>query len=191
MARGSRPPPLNLSLDTRSKNLPQILRNNGPAVHETTPLMPVPLEEAAAAAAAMTVMKEKRGRSPGTTRTTRTVRLGADFLHLVAATMLLLIMAFFLEYQSRTGLSEAGANAIVAIVALGLDVALDLRSIGLYDRDWSGRCLLSRATITFVYAVLLVSSAAIGEVFPEDYTYWGATRQEANVSAIVFICGIL
>ncbi|KAH7328715.1 hypothetical protein B0I35DRAFT_404040 [Stachybotrys elegans] len=177
MARGSRPPPLNLSVDTRPKNLPQICRDS--TENELTPLMVV-----TEVASVEEKMPTRSHRQAGPMA--RTVRVASDVTHGIICVLLVSIMVTFIHDQAQSGSLEASACAFTLIFALTSDTALDVKSITTYNRDWTTQCLLVRLVLTLMYIALLISFAVMRGVFPTGYAYWTVPPEIAD--ALVVIC---
>ncbi|KAK7424914.1 hypothetical protein QQX98_000190 [Neonectria punicea] len=176
MAKGNRPPPLNLNLciDARSRNLPRISRT--PATKESTPLL--------------TPLPEDDYEDPPEP-IVRVVRIAVDFMHLVACMMLVLMMAIFLATYTHSMSLSYGPKSILLITALTCDVVLDVRSICLFDRSWSDWALLARTLSASVYLGVLISFLAADRVFPADYTYWNMAPEQAGEPVLGLVCVIL
>ncbi|KAF7544747.1 hypothetical protein G7Z17_g9698 [Cylindrodendrum hubeiense] len=173
MAKGHRPPPLNLSTVSRPRSLPKISRT--PANKESLPLL--------------TPLPEDDYEDPPEP-IVRVVRIAADFMHLVACMMLVLMMAIFLATYAQSMKSSYGPKAVLLIIALACDVVLDVRSIRLYDRSWSDWALLARTLSASVYLGILIAFLAAERVFPTDYTYWNMAPAEAGGPVLALVCVI-
>ncbi|KAH7163148.1 hypothetical protein B0J13DRAFT_30764 [Dactylonectria estremocensis] len=174
MAKGRRPPPLNLSIDARPRSLPRISRT--PANKEATPLL--------------TPLPEDDYEDPPEP-IVRAVRIAVDFMHLVACMMLVLMMAIFLVTSSQPMTSSYGTKALLLLIALAGDVVLDMRSINLHDRSWSDWALAARSLSSSVYLGVLISFLAAERVFPVDYTYWNLVPEEAGEPVLALLCVVL
>lgn len=174
MAKGRRPPPLNLSIDARPRSLPRISRT--PANKEATPLL--------------TPLPEDDYEDPPEP-IVRVVRIAVDFMHLVACMMLVLMMSIFLATYAQAISSSYGPKAVLLIIALACDVVLDMRSIRLCDRSWNDWALLARSLSASVYLGLLIAFLAAERVFPIDYTYWNMAPEEAGEPVIALVCVVL
>ncbi|KAH7171034.1 hypothetical protein EDB81DRAFT_188293 [Dactylonectria macrodidyma] len=174
MAKGRRPPPLNLNIDARPRSLPRISRT--PACKEATPLL--------------TPLPEDDYEDPPEP-IVRAVRIAVDFMHLVACMMLVLMMAIFLATSSQAMTSSYGTKALLLMIALAGDVLLDMRSINLHDRSWSDWALVARSLSSSVYLGILISFLAAEQVFPADYTYWNLVPEEAGEPVLALLCVIL
>lgn len=196
MAKGRRPPPLNLSIDARPRSLPRISRT--PANKEATPLL--------------TPLPEDDYEDPPEP-IVRVVRIAIDFMHLVACMMLVLMMSIFLATYAQAITSSYGyekpqpiepksnlqltidpisrPKAVLLIIALACDVVLDMRSIRLCDRSWNDWALLARSLSASVYLGILIAFLAAERVFPIDYTYWNMAPEEAGEPVIALVCVVL
>lgn len=177
MAKGRRPPPLNLSVDARSKSLPRISRTPVLLISkESTPLL--------------TPLPEDDYEDPPEP-IVRAVRISVDFMHLVVCMMLTLIMAIFLATCSNAISWNYGPKAILLLSALVTDMVLDVKSIRLYDRSWSEWSLLVRTLSASAYLGVLIVFLAADRVFPSDYTYWNMSPAEAGGLVLGLVCVIL
>ncbi|KPM43874.1 hypothetical protein AK830_g2685 [Neonectria ditissima] len=177
MAKGNRPPPLNLNLcvDARSsRGLPRISRT--PATKESTPLL--------------TPLPEDDYEDPPEP-IVRVVRIAVDFVHLVACLMLVLMMAIFLATYTQSVSLSYGPKSILLMAALICDVVLDVRSIRLFDRSWSDWALLARTLSASVYLGILIAFLAADRVFPPDYTYWNMASEQAGEPVLGLVCVVL
>ena len=121
------------------------------------------------------------------------VRVVSDFLHILTSMLLLLIMAFFLDYCDHnpavaTLSTGTGPQALALILLLGLDILLDFQSIGRYDQKWHGWALVARLLFGVAYMTVLATYAAVGGAFPPRYTYWGMAQQFASPITYMFLC---
>lgn len=175
MAKGRRPPPLNLSVDARPKSLPRISRT--PVLllsKESTPLL--------------TPLPEDDYEDPPEP-IVRVVRIAVDFMHLVACMMLALLMLIFVATYEKAFSWEQGPKAALLLVAVVADMVLDVKSIRLHDRSWSEWTLLVRTLAASAYLGVLIAILAADRVFPSDYTYWNLSPAEAGgpVLGLVFV----
>ena len=120
------------------------------------------------------------------------VRVVSDFLHILTSMLLLLIMAFFLNYCDHnptvaTLATGTGPQAITLIIMLGLDILLDFQSIGKYDMKWHGWALITRLLFGIGYITVFTTYAAMGGAFPPRYTYWGLAQSSATPIAYMFL----
>lgn len=174
MAKGTRPPPLNLSLDARPKYLPTISRT--PATKESTPLL--------------TPLPEDDYEDPPEP-IVRVVRIAIDFTHLVACIMLAVIMTTFLTTYTHAKSSGDGLKAAFLLVALTTDVVLDAKSIRHHDRSWSDWALLARTMASSIYLGLLIAFVVADRVFPIDYSYWNMSPEESGGPVMGLVCVVL
>ncbi|KAI9171494.1 hypothetical protein HJFPF1_00977 [Paramyrothecium foliicola] len=174
MARKSPPPPLNLSLDTRSKRLPQIARDQ-PMDVESKPLI---------------LMSAGASSVPGQACALwRTLRVACGFVHMLLSTALLLIVVLFLHMPGGLRTTQ-GPGAVALLVSLSLDITLSLLLIGLIEQIWRNCVLCMRLMITCGYMALLIASVLRG-VFPETWMVWGLGPRASNTMALVFLGAIM
>ena len=192
MRKGSRPPPLNLSIVTRPRSLPRL--STTPIARELTPLLtPLPEE-----------VEEPTGAG------IRAVRVAVDFMQIVSCLLVILMLAIFLISYSGAAVSSHGyaphpwilyksqgltsicsIRAFVLIAALTCDVGLGMWSIVHHDRPWTGPAVLLRTLTASVLLGSLVSSLAVEGVFPSDYTYWGLPLSQAGAPVLGLVSAIL
>jgi ABC-type multidrug transport system fused ATPase/permease subunit len=189
MERSHRPPPLNLTPPGSARNSTRHTRNKSSqsrlsrfaesfqSYNKASPLRSIFEHDADkwSTGAAMTV-----------------VRVVGDFAHILASMLLLLIMAFFLNYCDHnpavaTVTTGTGPAALALILLLGLDVLLDFQSIGRYDEKWYGWALVARLLFGVGYMTVFVTYAAMGGAFPSRYTYWGLPQRAASPVAYMFL----
>ncbi|KAG6977975.1 hypothetical protein FocnCong_v021417 [Fusarium oxysporum f. sp. conglutinans] len=124
MRKGTRPPPLNLSIVTRPRSLPRL--STTPIARELTPLLtPLPEEVEEPTGAAI-----------------RAVRVAVDFMQSVSCLLVILMLAIFLISYSGAAVSSHGIKAFILIAALTCDVGLGMWSIVHHDRPWTGPAVL-------------------------------------------------
>ena len=73
------------------------------------------------------------------------------------------------------------------MVLLGLDIMLDFQSIGRYDKMWKGWALAGRIFVAVGYAAVFTAQVAMGGAFPEEYTYWGLSKEYSAPLVYVFL----
>ncbi|KAH6898664.1 hypothetical protein B0T10DRAFT_116313 [Thelonectria olida] len=177
MAKGRRPPPLNLSVDARPRSLPRISRTPVLLISkESTPLL--------------TPLPEDDYEDPPEV-IVRVVRIAVDFMHLVSCLMLVLIMTIFLATYSNALSWNCGPKAILLLSALVADIVLDVKSIRLHDRSWSEWTLLARTLAASAYLGVLIAFIIADRVFPSDYTYWNMSPAEAGGPVLALVCVVL
>ncbi|KAF5021826.1 hypothetical protein F66182_6119 [Fusarium sp. NRRL 66182] len=173
MRKGTRPPPLNLSIVTRPRSLPRL--STTPLAKEITPLL-TPLPEEVAEPAGPVV---------------RAVRLCVDFMQMVSCLLVMLILAVFLLSYTEAAVSSYGIKTLILIAALACHVGLGIWSIIHHDQPWSGPAVLLRTLTASVLLGSLVSFLTTGTVFPEDYTYWGLPLSYAGAPVLGLVSAIL
>ncbi|UZP32909.1 hypothetical protein NXS19_000725 [Fusarium pseudograminearum] len=175
MRKGTRPPPLNLSIVPRPRSLPRLSTTPQPIAREVTPLL-TPLPEEA---------DEPSG------PVLRAVRIAVDFMQIVSCLLVILMLAVFLVSYTGAVNSCHGLKASVVIAALACDVGLGMWSIVNHDKTWCGPAVLLRAFTVSVLVGSLVSFLAVDGVFPEDYTYWGLPLSQSGAPVLSLISAIL
>ncbi|KEZ39983.1 hypothetical protein SAPIO_CDS8961 [Scedosporium apiospermum] len=115
------------------------------------------------------------------------LRVFSDFVHILTCMILLLIMAFFLNYDDGAISGPFGAPAVFLLVLLGLDIILDFQSIGRYDKMWKGWALVLRLVFGMGYTSTFIAYIAMGRAFPAEYSYWGLTAQYATPMVYIFL----
>lgn len=205
MRKGTRPPPLNLSIVPRPRSLPRLSTTPQPIAKELTPLL-TPLPEEA---------EEPSG------PVVRAVRIAVDFMQIVSCLLVILMLAVFLVsytgavnschgYVSIRSFIHAyttplyilrlkqtkltlisSLKAFVLIGALACDVGLGMWSIVHHDKPWSGSAVLLRSFTATVLVCSLVSFLAVDGVFPADYTYWGLPLSQTGAPVLSLISAIL
>ncbi|KAF5671780.1 hypothetical protein FHETE_3993 [Fusarium heterosporum] len=173
MRKGTRPPPLNLSIVPRPRSLPRL--STTPLAKELTPLLtPLPEE-----------VDEPCG------PVLRVVRIAVDFMQIVSCLLVILMLAIFLVSYTGAAVSSHGIRAIILIAALGCDIGLGMWSIVHHDRPWSGSAVLLRTLTASVLVGCLVSILATDGVFPADYTYWGLPVSQSGALVLALVSAIL
>ncbi|KAM5355929.1 hypothetical protein ACJ41O_002575 [Fusarium nematophilum] len=175
MRKGNRPPPLNLSVDTRPRSLPRISRT--PAAKELTPLL-TPLPE-----------EQEFEDLPGPV--VRAVRIAVDFMQIVSCMLVILMLAIFLLSYSGAATSSYGIKAFILMMALACDVGLGMWSIRFHDRPWAGWAVALRAVTASVLLGSLAASVVAGRVFPADYTYWSLPLSQSGGPVLGLVSAIL
>ncbi|KAL4730563.1 hypothetical protein ACLX1H_002599 [Fusarium chlamydosporum] len=175
MRKGTRPPPLNLSIVPRPRSLPRLSTTPQPIAKELTPLL-TPLPEEA---------EEPSG------PVVRAVRIAVDFMQIVSCLLVILMLAVFLVSYTGAVNSCHGLKAFVLIGALACDVGLGMWSIVHHDKPWSGSAVLLRSFTATVLVCSLVSFLAVDGVFPADYTYWGLPLSQTGAPVLSLISAIL
>ncbi|KAM0237944.1 hypothetical protein ACHAPO_003819 [Fusarium lateritium] len=175
MRKGTRPPPLNLSIVPRPRSLPRLSTTPQPIAREVTPLLtPLPEE-----------VDEPSG------PVLRAVRIAVDFMQIVSCLLVILMLAVFLVSYTGAVNSCHGLKAFVLIAALACDVGLGMWSIVNHDKQWSSSAILLRTFTASLLIGSLVSFLAVDGVFPEDYTYWGLPLSQAGAPVLSLISAIL
>ncbi|KAI3586605.1 hypothetical protein IWW34DRAFT_605088 [Fusarium oxysporum f. sp. albedinis] len=173
MRKGTRPPPLNLSIVTRPRSLPRL--STTPIARELTPLLtPLPEEVEEPTGAAI-----------------RAVRVAVDFMQIVSCLLVILMLAIFFISYSGAAVSSHGIKAFILIAALTCDVGLGMWSIVHHDRPWTGPAVLLRTLTASVLLGSLVSFLAVERVFPSDYTYWGLPLSQTGAPVLGLVSAIL
>ncbi|KAM0564235.1 hypothetical protein ACHAPJ_000445 [Fusarium lateritium] len=173
MRKGTRPPPLNLSIVTRPRSLPRL--STTPLAKELTPLLtPLPEE-----------VEEPSG------PVVRAVRIAVDFMQIVSCLLTILMLAIFLMTYTGAAVSSYGIKAFVLMAALACDVSLGMWSIINHDKPWSGPAILLRTLTASVLLGSLVSFLAVDRVFPADYTYWGLPLAQSGAPVLALVSAIL
>ncbi|EWY93964.1 hypothetical protein FOYG_06903 [Fusarium oxysporum NRRL 32931] len=173
MRKGTRPPPLNLSIVTRPRSLPRL--STTPIARELTPLLtPLPEEVEEPTGAAI-----------------RAVRVAVDFMQIVSCLLVILMLAIFFTSYSGAAVSSRGIKAFILIAALTCDVGLGMWSIVHHDRPWTGPAVLLRTLTASVLLGSLVSFLAVERVFPSDYTYWGLPLSQTGAPVLGLVSAIL
>jgi hypothetical protein len=188
MERSHRPPPLNLTPPTSARNSTRHSRSksNHSALsrfaesfqsYKATPLRSI---------------FERDDDKWNTSCAVTLVRVVSDFLHILASMLLLLIMAFYLNYCDHnpavaTLTTGTGPQALALILLLGLDILLDFKSIGWYDKKWHGWALVARLLFGVAYITIFTTYAAMGGAFPPKYTYWGMPQRFASPTVYMFL----
>ncbi|KAH7257028.1 hypothetical protein BKA59DRAFT_469146 [Fusarium tricinctum] len=173
MRKGTRPPPLNLSIVPRPRSLPRL--STTPLAKELTPLLtPLPEE-----------VEEPCG------PVLRAVRIAVDFMQIVSCLLVILMLAIFLVSYTGAAVSSHGIRAIILIVALSCDIGLGMWSIVHHDRQWSGPAVLLRIFTASVLVCSLVSIVVMDRVFPADYTYWGLPLSQSGALVLGLLSAIL
>ncbi|KAF4983256.1 hypothetical protein FZEAL_1294 [Fusarium zealandicum] len=173
MRKGSRPPPLNLSIVTRPRSLPRIART--PLAKELTALL--------------TPLPEEAEDPPGAV--VRAVRVAVDFMQIVSSLLVVLMLGIFLVSYTGAAWSSYGVKAFVLIIALGCDIGLGIWSIRFNDRSWTGWAVLLRMLTASVLLGSLVAFLAAGRVFPADYTYWNLPLSQSGGPVLGLVSAIL
>ncbi|KAI5466314.1 hypothetical protein BGZ63DRAFT_375896 [Mariannaea sp. PMI_226] len=176
MAKGRRPPPLNLSIVSRPRSLPRISRTPILICKESTPLL--------------TPLPEDEYEDPPEP-IVRVMRIAVDFMHLVVCMMLVVVMVIFLATYTKPMSWSYGPKAILLLLALALDIATDVRSIHLNDRSWSEWTLLARTLAAAGYLGVLIAMLVTERVFPADYTFWKMSSTQAGGPVLGLLCVIL
>ncbi|KAG5664126.1 hypothetical protein KAF25_006711 [Fusarium avenaceum] len=173
MRKGTRPPPLNLSIVPRPRSLPRL--STTPLAKELTPLLtPLPEE-----------VEEPCG------PVLRAVRIAVDFMQIVSCLLVILMLAIFLVSYTGAAVSSHGIRAIILIAALSCDIGLGMWSIVHHDRQWSGSAVLLRISTASVLVCSLVSIVVMDRVFPADYTYWGLPVSQSGALVLGLLSAIL
>ncbi|WQF77389.1 hypothetical protein CDEST_02403 [Colletotrichum destructivum] len=141
-----------------------------------------------------TRVRRRRGPNPRQARQFKRWLLRAqianDVVHVVAASILLWIMSWFLYNVSRPLTYRTGPAAVALLIALSTDILLDARSIVHAHDPWPGWALLLRLLLGVSLIAVFWVYIALGAVFAPGFSYWGIPDAYGRVLAYMFLWGI-
>ncbi|TKW54897.1 hypothetical protein CTA1_499 [Colletotrichum tanaceti] len=141
-----------------------------------------------------TRVRRRRGPNPRQARQFKLWLLRAqianDVVHVVAASILLWIMSWFLYNVSSPLTYRTGPAAVALLIALSTDILLDARSIVHAHDPWPGWALLLRLLLGVSLIAVFWVYIALGAVFAPGFSYWAIPDAYGRVLVYMFLWGI-
>ncbi|KAL5596767.1 hypothetical protein BROUX41_006549 [Berkeleyomyces rouxiae] len=162
MKPGHRPPPLALT------------------AHPVTLTAPTPAGDVEAARAPGTARDGSRA-AARRTGCDRVLRIVTETAHTIVCMLMMLMLAFYLNYDEAAVNRSSGPPAIALILGLSIDMILNFYAIAHFDKPLSGAAALVKCVLIFTYIVIFLVYLASDGPFPSDYSFWGIKADYTSV----------
>ncbi|KAL2885302.1 hypothetical protein HOO65_080252 [Ceratocystis lukuohia] len=105
----------------------------------------------------------------------------AETAHTVVCMFMMLMLAFYLNYDEAAVNRSSGPPAITLIILLSIDMILNFYSIAHFDKPLTGWVAFIKCILIFSYIVIFLVYLASDGPFPKSYSFWGIKADYTSV----------